>query len=104
MVLSPVAAQNIGLALHELATNAIKYGALSLSQGRVGLVWQQIPPRLHVRWREREGPRIQKPSRKGFGYLVLARLTPEALDGQATLAFDAEGFSWILDIPTTHVL
>jgi two-component sensor histidine kinase len=103
LVLSPVA-QNIGLALHELATNAVKHGALSVSEGKIDLVWHLAPPLLHITWREREGPPVTVPSRKGFGYVVLARLTPEALDGQATLAFLPEGLSWKLDMPATYVL
>ena len=104
LLLSPAAAQNIGIALHELATNAIKHGALSVSDGKIDLVWHHTPPRLHITWRERNGPPVQAPLRKGFGHVVLTRLTPVALDGQATLAFDPEGFSWKLDIPTTYVL
>ena len=93
LVLSPVAAQNIGLALHELATNAVKHGALSVAQGQITLAWQHTPPRLHIMWRERAGPPVMAPSRKGFGHVVLARLTPEALNGQATLAFSPDGFT-----------
>ena len=104
LVLSPVAAQNIGLALHELGTNAVKHGALSVAHGRIDLVWHHAPPRLHITWRERDGPPVKAPSQTGFGHVVLARLTPAALDGQATLAFDPEGFSWKLDIPTNYVL
>ena len=104
LVLSPVAAQHLGLALHELATNAIKHGALSVPQGKIDLFWHHTPPRVHITWRERDGPSIKAPSRKGFGYVVLARISPEALDGQSTLAFDPQGFSWKLDIPTTCLL
>jgi two-component sensor histidine kinase len=104
LVLSPVAAQNIGLALHELATNAVKHGALSVSQGKIDFAWHHAPPLLQITWRERDGPPVTAPSRKGFGYIVLARLTPEALDGRATLAFLPDGLSWKLDIPATYVV
>ena len=104
LMLSPVAAQNIGLALHELATNAVKHGSLSVSQGKIDLAWQYDPARLHVTWRERDGPTVLAPSRKGFGHLVLTRLTPEALDGQSTLSFSPNGLRWQLDIPATCVL
>ena len=104
LVLSPAAAQNIGLAFHELATNAVKYGSLSVSQGKIHLAWHHAPPLLHITWREREGPPVTAPSRKGFGHVVLTRLTPEALNGQATTSFSPDGFSWRLDIPATYVI
>lgn len=104
VLLSNVAAQNIGLALHELATNAIKHGALGSPQGKIELCWNHTPLGVHITWLERKGPPVKATSRKGFGHLVLTRLTPEALDGSATLAFDPEGFSYQLDIPATHVL
>ena len=104
MTLSPVAAQNIGIALHELATNAVKHGALSVPEGSIALAWQYDQSRLLIQWREKGGPPVTPPSRKGFGWVVLERLTPTALDGQATLAFGPEGFCWKLDVPATHVL
>ena len=104
MLLSPVAAQNIGIALHELAINALKHGALSISGGTITLAWQYDQSRLQILWREHGGPSVSTPSRMGFGHSVLDRLTPKALDGQATLVFDPEGFSWNLDVPATHVL
>jgi len=105
VMLNPVAAQNVGLALHELATNAVKYGALSMPRGTIRVVWRHNPPRLHLAWTERDGPPTPRtPLQKGFGHVVLARLTSEALDGEAVLAFNPEGFSWKLDIPTRHIL
>jgi two-component sensor histidine kinase len=103
LVLRPVAAQNIGLALHELASNAVKYGALSVPEGKIDLTWYHAGPRLGIAWRERDGPPAKVPSRKGFGHVVLTRLAPEALDGRATMSFDPGGFHWNLDFPTTHV-
>jgi len=104
LLLSPMAAQNIGLALHELAINAVKYGAFSESRGKVRITWHHAPPRLLIEWREHDGPPAKAPAQNRFGYVVLARLVPEALNGAAELAFNPEGFSWTLDIPTTHVL
>jgi two-component sensor histidine kinase len=103
-LVSPVAAQNIGLALHELATNAVKHGSLSGPRGSIHLTWNNNPPRLHINWSERDGPPVTPPIQSGFGHAVLSRLAPEALDGEAVLAFDAEGFSWKLEIPATYVL
>jgi two-component sensor histidine kinase len=104
LLVSPVAAQNIGLALHELATNAVKHGSLSGPRGSIHLTWNNNPPRLHINWSERDGPPVTPPIQSGFGHAVLSRLAPEALDGEAVLAFDAEGFSWKLEIPATYVL
>jgi two-component sensor histidine kinase len=104
LILSPMAAQNIGLALHELATNAVKYGALSQPRGTVHVAWHHRPPRLSVIWTEHDGPSVSPPTQKGFGHTVLARLVPEALDGDGLLSFNLEGFRWILDIPARHAL
>lgn len=105
VMLTPLAAQNIGLALHELASNAMRHGALSVPRGRIHLVWHHTPTILHILWTERDGPAAPSlPAQRGFGYILLARLAPEALDGEAELAFNPEGFSWKLNIPATHVL
>lgn len=104
VVLSPVAAQSIGIALHELATNSVKHGALSVSGGTVAIGWQIDQSRLQLSWREQGGPPVSAPSRTGFGYVVLQQLTSGALGGQATLAFDPAGFRWELDVPAIHTL
>ena len=71
VVLSSVAARNIGLALHELATNASKYGALSVPEGKVALHWELTrcggQQSLHMVWQESSGPLVTEPSRRGFG-------------------------------------
>jgi two-component sensor histidine kinase len=103
VMLSPEAAQNIGLALHELAANAMSYGALSCAGGTVSLCWRIEENRFIVDWREAGGPDVATPRREGFGHKVLRRLVAMALDGTATLAFPREGFSWSLSIPATHV-
>src|SRR5262249_30546737 len=73
--LKPEAVQNIGMALHELATNAAKYGALSAPSGRVTIEWQveegaDGAPRLRICWEEEGGPRVTEPQHKGFGRVV----------------------------------
>ena len=78
IVLTPAATQGFGLIVHELATNAIKYGALANKAGRVSVTWSHIDlngqePRLAFRWRERGGPEVQPPARKGFGSKLLER-------------------------------
>src|SRR5262249_33553089 len=83
IILSPQAAQNFALALHELATNAAKHGALSVPGGRVIIEWGVDPPnvdatsgagRFSFHWQERDGPPVTKPGRKGFGSTVLERV------------------------------
>jgi PAS domain S-box-containing protein len=104
IMLKPEAAQNIGLALHELATNALAYGALSCPNGRVEVTWRVEDGKLQVVWRENGGPCVAAPTCEGFGHKVVKRLVALALDGEATVAFPEEGFVWTLSIPTTHTL
>ncbi len=101
--LNPEATQNIGLALHELATNACKHGALSVPNGAVTVDWEIGPSELgpsHFRlnWRERHGPQVISPQRRGFGHVVLQRLTGRALQGKANYEFGAGGVSWTLEV------
>jgi len=103
-MLSPEAAQNIGLALHELAANALSFGALSCSEGVVSLSWRLDGDRFCVDWRETGGPEVAPPRREGFGHKVLKRLVALALDGTAALEFPSEGLSWSLSIPATHII
>jgi PAS domain S-box-containing protein len=104
LMLKPEAAQNIGLALHELATNALAYGALSYDCGEVALSWRLHNGRFLVEWRESGGPRVSPPRREGFGHKVIKRLVPQALDGETTLNFSPEGFVWTLSAPATWVM
>lgn len=92
----------VSMALHELATNAVKYGALSTASGRVHLGWEVLPDdpqqrRFRLRWQERDGPPVAPPEHRGFGSLLIQ----QALDGEqhkATLAFDPEGVTCILEM------
>src|SRR5262249_52818342 len=89
LFLTANAVQNIGFALHEMATTATKHGALSVPDGHVLVRWRQIEPdgRLHVDWIESGGPPVQPPQRRGFGHLVLTELVPSTLQGKAGLDF-----------------
>jgi two-component sensor histidine kinase len=106
LFLSADAAQNIGFALHELATNACKHGALSRPEGRVSVSW--LPPdkeRVRMEWVERDGPAIPSPPpRRGFGYLVITQLVAYGVQGTAALDFSPEGIRWQLEFPSSHVL
>jgi two-component sensor histidine kinase len=108
IALTPPAAQHLSLALHELATNAIKYGALSIPRGRVELAWSieavELDSSLHVTWVERAGPQVGAPGQRGFGCLVLERVTPQSLDGEAQLNFDTLGLAWHMTCPAENAV
>ena len=104
VVLDEPATQSIGLALHELATNAAKYGALSVPHGRVTIEWALTgkpgeASSLRLRWRERNGPKVQKPARKGFGHIVMERTLADSLQGEVKLDFAPDGLRWAAEIP-----
>jgi two-component sensor histidine kinase len=88
---SPKQALAISLALHELATNAAKYGALSRPGGRVDLRWEVQNGQLHLSWRETGGPQVVPPSRRGFGSRLLEDVLSRDLDGQTRIEFAADG-------------
>jgi PAS domain S-box-containing protein len=79
--LNPASAQAIGLALHELATNAGKYGSLSTDAGRVDVSWGADGDTLTMSWTEREGPPVSAPQRRGFGTIVMEAVTERSVDG-----------------------
>jgi len=109
MRVRPDAAQHIGMALHELATNAAKYGALSTESGRVGIRWsvepgEEAPRRCRLSWQEAGGPLVERPTRRGFGTVVIERTVAQALDGRVTLDYAPSGLSWLLEFPTTYLV
>jgi two-component sensor histidine kinase len=94
VALSPSVAVTLSLALHELGTNASKYGALSNDTGRVEVVWALDGPRrtrLKLRWEEIDGPPVAPPRRKGFGTRLLQRALSAELGGSARLEFAPAG-------------
>ena len=106
MRLQSKAAETFALAIHELATNAIKYGALSQPTGRINISWRidkaAEPARLVFDWREKGGPSVTPPKRKGFGSELLERTIAFELKGKTTLSFDPAGFSCTISIPMTR--
>jgi two-component sensor histidine kinase len=92
--LNAVAAQAIGLALHELATNASKYGALSTETGRVDVSWQLGDDTFTVGWIERNGPPVRPPERRGFGSTVTESMVKQALGGEVQLDYAPSGLQW----------
>jgi PAS domain S-box-containing protein len=103
-ILRAEAAQTIASVLHELTTNAAKYGALSKPEGRVSVRWHfapngQEPGALAIEWRETGGPPVKVPSNSGYGRSVITDLVPYELGGKVHLAFSPEGVQCRLDIP-----
>jgi two-component sensor histidine kinase len=99
-------AQNIGLVLHELATNAAKYGALSVPGGKVSVRWGPIPTDpgvFRISWVESGGPPVGPQSRTGFGSFVIQRAVTQALGGDVSHEFDPSGVTWTLDIATQAI-
>jgi two-component sensor histidine kinase len=83
------------MALHELATNAVKYGALSNDDGKVDVSWSESNGELIFRWLEKDGPAVEEPKRKGFG----SALIEQATDGHAQLEFAPHGVKCTLTLP-----
>jgi PAS domain S-box-containing protein len=105
--LTPAAAQGIGMALHELATNAGKYGALSISEGRVHVSWQittATPPMFEMRWIETDGPVVETPTRKGFGQKVIGSMAEASVNGNAEIDYRPAGLAWTLLAPISDTL
>jgi PAS domain S-box-containing protein len=103
------AAQVLGMALHELATNAGKYGALSTDTGRVDIVWRLDRAagagehRFTMEWSEKRGPAVVAPTRRGFGWSVLCELTKASLGADVTLEYPPTGVVWRLGCPVDRV-
>src|SRR6187399_2952999 len=97
--LQPAAAQSLALALHELVTNAAKYGALSSMAGRVHLTWELNPGTLVLRWTETGGPPTQAPSSPGFGTRIITASIEGQLAGQTVFDWRPEGLQCVLSVP-----
>ena len=97
--LLPHMAQGLGLALHELATNAGKHGALSSLAGKISLVWQLRPDFLILRWVESGGPRIKPPATRSFGLNVIRASIEQQLGGKASFEWEPTGLQCTLSIP-----
>ena len=102
MILTPKAVQNLGLALHELGTNAVKYGALSVPAGRVRISWGVDGQSLRARWTEMGGPPVRPPRRQGFGRVVAEQLLATALGATVDTSFGEAGLEWTLLLPPEH--
>lgn len=102
------AVQSLGLALHELATNASKHGALSKAGGKVIVRWEiyngKTEPCFRLTWSEQGGPPVKPSDRKGFGSVVLEKMTQKNLDAVTKTSMLAGGLKWTLDCPAKRVL
>ncbi|MEL6372364.1 MAG: HWE histidine kinase domain-containing protein [Pseudomonadota bacterium] len=123
LLLAPEAAQNLGMVFHELATNALKYGALSVAEGRVAISWKLAPtkppqgngeapaeaPPEHARdiviqWREKGGPEVRRPQKTGFGRIVVTQMIEAALSAQVNLRHHKAGLTWSARIPDRYLV
>jgi two-component sensor histidine kinase len=107
IVVTAEAAQAIGLAIHELATNATKYGALSVPAGKVKISWALESLASHdllLKWVEQGGPRVVAPSRNGFGHLVIGEMIERSLNAKVVLEFAKKGLEWSVSVPPTNLV
>jgi PAS domain S-box-containing protein len=101
--LEPQAALMLSMVLHELATNAAKYGSLSAPSGALDVKWSvangAAPPRLLITWQETGGPEVRPPARLGFGSRLLDRTVNHQLNGSAKLTFEPGGLHCRIEVP-----
>jgi PAS domain S-box-containing protein len=99
LLLPPKTSVSLAMAIHELATNALKYGALSNEKGRVDIRWSSEGERLKLIWQERDGPIVAAPSRRGFGSRMIERGLAAELGGSVAIRFDPAGVICTVDAP-----
>lgn len=104
--LPPDHALGLGLTLHELASNASRYGALSVPEGRVTIGWREEtgPRRLVLTWRENGGPEVREPTERGFGSQLIARSLDKVIDSRVQVDFAPEGVNARIDLPLAEVV
>jgi len=105
VTLAPTTTQAVAMALHELVTNAVKYGSLSSPNGRVAVNWDRqngdnAETRVKIEWRESGGPPVVTPSRLGYGTSLIRELIPHELGGTVDLTFPSDGVFCRIDVPT----
>ena len=97
MVLSAHMAVALSMALHELSTNAVKYGALSTEGGRLSIGWTVVDGRLRLKWTESNGPSVKPATRSGFGSTMLRRVLPQQLNGCVEIHLEESGLICIIE-------
>jgi two-component sensor histidine kinase len=107
IVLGPAEIQAVAMVLHELVTNAVKYGALSVPDGRVCITWERVNldpgAKLLFQWRELAGPPVQPKLLSGFGTGLIRNLIPHELKGRVDLTFTPDGVSCEIEIPLEQI-
>ena len=98
ILLEPQTASHVALMLHELVTNATKYGAMACPLGRITIAWTVQNQELQLSWMERGGPPVVPPSRRGFGTVLIER-SAMACGGSAKATYDTEGVTWDITLP-----
>ena len=109
LVLKPNGAQDLGLVLHELATNASKYGALSVPTGRVVVTWNvaiesAAAPLFKISWKEEGGPPVVPPTSTGFGYTVIKDMMTKGHKAEVNIDFAPDGLAWQMDMDAQRVV
>lgn len=99
LLLEPKSAQAIAMVLHELTTNAVKYGALSVPSGRLRVEWSCGETQLVIRWSEAGGPSVKPPNREGFGTRVVGRVVKAELEGTLRFDWKPDGLACEIIIP-----
>jgi two-component sensor histidine kinase len=105
---SPAAAQSIGMVVHELSTNTVKYGSLSGDDGRIDIAWEidgsSAEPLFSICWIEHGGLPIAAPTHRGFGTIVVTKMVEMSLDGKTVLDYSSTGLIWKFACPLKNVL
>lgn len=103
ILLRAEAVQHLGMALHELSTNAVKHGAMKKPGGRVDLTWKTVPvdgtEQFEIEWKETGGPKAADMEKKGFGSQILERFAAAALNGTSEIEYADAGLIWRLKAP-----
>lgn len=112
LVIKPAAGQILGMAIHELATNALKHGALQDASGTVTLNWQVVAPaedpaatgRFRMRWEERDGPPVAASDRRGFGRTVTVDMVAYQLHAIVATEVRPTGLNWEIETEAQHIV
>ena len=107
--ISQAASQGLSMALHELATNAAKYGALSNESGSIAIGWDikatgVAEPKFTLSWVERGGPPVAKPQRRGFGWKVTTKMVESSVGGEVSVDYAPSGLVWHLECPAGNIV
>lgn len=106
IIITPQAAQGIGMAFHELSTNALKYGALKTNSGSVCISWNidSSEQSIQLFWTECDGPSVTPPKKNGFGRIVIEKMAAASVGGSVTLEYLPEGVRWMLTAQLSNIL